>query len=618
MRSAAVALLPLSPRRLFASSAFRRQRPGDAGWPSKEAWRRLNDAVGGNLLSVDSPITACASEAGSAECKKVFESLKNPYYIGDQPGVTQTLGWIDAWATKPSVYVVAARNAHDIAEGVNFARENDLRLVVKGGGHSYQGTSNAPDSLLIWTRHMNDITMHTAFVPQGCEHTLQPQPAVTLGAGTIWMQAYDAVTTKGGKYVQGGGCTTVGVAGLIQSGGFGSHSKHYGTAAGSLLEAEVVTADGRIRTANACTNSNLFWALKGGGGGSYGVVSKLTLRTHDLPEFFGAASFTVKAASDDAYRRLIREFVSFYHESLFNDHWGEQAHVNPDNTLVISMVFQGLDTEQAKKVWQPFLDWVARSPHDYSIEGRVTIGSIAARGFWNVQWWKEHWPELAFPNPNGNSFVGLFDDVLGHLHWQPAFNIDPRPGAGPNNAWWKGDGGQVGWFIWGFESLWLPASLLENNAQERLADALFASSRHTGVELHFNKGLAGAPPDAIARASDTATNPAVLTAFALAIAVNAQGSAYPGIPGHEPSVVEGRKAAERVDLGMSQLRALVPDPGAYVSESNYFEKGWQQAYWGSNHPRLAQIKRKYDPDGLFFVHNGVGSEQWSADGFTKL
>ena len=182
----------------------------------------------------------------------------------------------------------------------------------------------------------------------------------------------------------------------------------------------------------------------------------------------------------------------------------------------------------------------------------------------------------------------------------------------------EGDGGQVGWFIWGFESLWLPASLLEKDAQQRLADALFASSRYSSVELHFNKGLAGAPPDAIAGAKDTAMNPAVLTAFALAIAGDAQGLAYPGIPGHEPSVAAGRKAAERVGHCMSQLRALVPYPGSYVSESNYFENGWQHSYWGSNYPRLAEIKRKYDPDGLFFVHNGVGSEQWSADGFTKL
>ena len=164
----------------------------------------------------------------------------------------------------------------------------------------------------------------------------------------------------------------------------------------------------------------------------------------------------------------------------------------------------------------------------------------------------------------------------------------------------------------------MPASLLENDAQQRLADALFASSRYSSVELHFNKGLAGAPPDAIARAKDTATNPAVMTAFALVIVADAQGPAYPEIPGHEPSVVEGRKAATRIHHCVDQLRAIVPNPGAYVSESNYFESGWQQAYWGSNYPRLAEIKRKYDPDGLFIVHNGVGSEQWSPDGFTKL
>jgi hypothetical protein len=290
--------------------------------------------------------------------------------------------------------------------------------------------------------------------------------------------------------------------------------------------------------------------------------------------------------------------------------------VNPDNTFEIRMLFQGLAAEQATKVWQPFLDWVARSPQDYAMQGRVVIGSIPARRMWDVQWWKEHWPEIAFPNTN--PLIGVFDHVLAAV-FQPIFDLDERPGAGANNAWWQGDGGQVGWFMWGYESLWLPASLLAGDAQQQqLANALFASSRYAGVELHFNKGLAGAPPEAIARAKDTATNPAVLTAFALAIVGDAQGLAYPGIPGHEPSVAAGRNARERVARGMSELRALVPDGGAYVSESNYFEQGWQQSYWGSNYARLAQIKQKYDPDGLFFVHHGVGSEQWSADGFTRL
>lgn len=69
---------------------------------------------------------------------------------------------------------------------------------------------------------------------------------------------------------------------------------------------------------------------------------------------------------------------------------------------------------------------------------------------------------------------------------------------------------------------------------------------------------------------------------------------------------------------MNELRSVAPEPAAYVSESNFFERDWQRAYWGGNHARLVAVKKKYDPSGLFFVHNGVGSEQWSADGFTKL
>lgn len=570
------------------------------------------------MIPVKFPLSVSKSDPAGVVDEQLWEQLKNPYYVGDQAGLTQTLGWVDAWATKPSVYAVAARNAHDISAAVNFARDNKLRLVIKGGGHSYLGNSNAPDSLLIWTRRMNDIAMHAAFVPQGCGHIVQPQPAVTVGAGTIGIQAYDAVTTKAGKYVQGGGCLTVGLAGLVLGGGFGSYSKHYGLAAGSLLQAEVVTADGQVRIANACTNPDLFWALKGGGGGSFGVVSRLTLRLHDLPEFFGGANFTIKASSDDAYRRLIREFLRFYREHLFNDHWGEQAHVNRDNTLEIRMTFCGLNTAQANKVWQPFLERVKQSPQDYSIIGQVVIGSIPARHWWDVQWWKEHWPEIAYPNPNSNPLIALLDYGLAHLMANPVFNFDNRPSARPNDAWWSGDGDQVAWFIWGYESLWLPASLLEDNQQDRLADALFASSRHAGVGLHFNKGLAGAPASAIAEAKDTAMNPAVLSAFALAIVADGQGPAYPGIPGHEPSVGAGRNARERVAQCMRRLRSIVPDQGSYASESNYFEKGWQHSYWGNNYPHLVEIKSKYDPDGLFVVHNGVGSESWSTDGFTKL
>ena len=151
-----------------------------------------------------------------------------------------------------------------------------------------------------------------------------PETAVSLGAGCVWLEAYDAVTTKAGRYVQGGGCVTVGVGGFVQGGGFGGFSKGFGTGASNLLEAEVVTADGQVRIANDCTNSDLFWALKGGGGGTFGVVTRLTLRTYDLPATFGAVIGTISAASDEAYRALVEGLLRFYRDSLLNPHWGEQ------------------------------------------------------------------------------------------------------------------------------------------------------------------------------------------------------------------------------------------------------------------------------------------------------
>ena len=242
-----------------------RVRPGDPRWPAAHEWESLRQSVAGNLVAVQSPLDACRAAPDGEACRDLFRELKNPYFIGDSPALTQTCGWVDAWTAQPSAYAVAAHESGHVVAAVNFARENNLRLVIKGGGHSYLGASNAPDSLLIWTRLMEDVTLHDAFVPQGCEEQLAPVPAVTVGAGAIWMQAYQAVTTRAGRYVQGGGCGTVGVAGLVQGGGFGTHSKAFGTAGASLLEAEVVTADGAVRIANACREPELFWALKGGG-----------------------------------------------------------------------------------------------------------------------------------------------------------------------------------------------------------------------------------------------------------------------------------------------------------------------------------------------------------------
>lgn len=562
---------------------LRRVRPGDPTWPKPATWDGLKQRVGGRLLKLQSPFAADAPPAARAEALK---QLKNPFYIGDQPGLTQTSGWADAWTSRPSAYAVAAETAADVAAAVDFAREHHLRLVVKGGGHSYQGTSDAPDSLLIWTRRMNQVQLHDAFVPTGCH--VAPQPAVSIGAGAMWIDAYDAVTTKGGRYVQGGGCTSVGVAGLVQSGGFGSFSKHYGTAAAGLLEAEVVTADGQVRIANACTNPDLYWGLKGGGGGSLGVVTRLTLRTRELPAFFGAVLGTIEASTDAAYRALIAKAIAFYRSDLFNPHWGEQM-VFSGRKLHLSMLCHGLDHAQMEKVWAPFLAWV-KARAEYGFAESVKIFALPAQHMWDADFMRRHVPGVMV--------------------------ADNRPGAPKHHAYWATNMGEAAWFLHGYQSAWLPATLLHEDRQGALVDALFDAAREWSVGLHFNKGLAGAPASEIAAAKDTATNPQVLDAFALAIIAGGGAPAFPGMPG--PDLKAARRDAKGIDKAMAAVRKIAPAAGAYVSESNYFQRDWQAAFWGSNYPRLAAVKRRYDPDGLFFVHHGVGSENWSADGFVQL
>jgi FAD/FMN-containing dehydrogenase len=591
---AAAPFLAARPSRGAHEPPRARARPGTSAWPSAARWETLNKAIDGRLLQPVSPFSACGTAPAGASCQEALKNLRNPYYLGDQVALTQTSGWLDAWTSQPSTYAVVAQNTDDVVAAVNFARRQNLRLVVKGGGHSYQGTSCAGDSLLIWTRHMNHIAMYDAFIARGCEKKQRPQPAVSVGAGAVWSDAYDAVTTRGSRYVQGGGCMTVGVAGLVQSGGFGSFSKRYGTAAAGLLEAEIVTADGAARIANACTHADLFWAIKGGGGGSFGVITRLTLRTRELPEYFGAVLSKIRASTAAAFRALVAQAISFYRRELFNPHWGEQMRFHSDNALSIQMLFQGLNREQANTLWAPFFDWV-RGSSAYSFAEDVRILQVPAGKFWDASYFEQHVPG--------------------------AMIADRRPGSPPHHTFWAGDQGQVGQFLHGYKSAWMPAALLETDRQAALVDAIFASTRHCEVSFHFNKGLAGAPADEIAAARDTAMNPAVLDAFALVIIAGEGASMFAGLPGvtqDAESLRSARAAAAGISRAMDELLRVVPRAGSYVSESDYFEREWQTAFWGNHYSALARIKRRYDPSGLFFVHHGVGSEAWSDAGFTPL
>ena len=445
----AAAVLPLvscsaAPARAAAVQAVRSVRPGEPGWPDPAEWAKLGQSVGGRLVKVNSPFAVCTPDPGSAACAGLFQNLGDPYYIDGSVALTQTLGWTDAWTSAPSTYAVLAASSADVAAAVNFAREHQVRLVVKGAGHSYIGASNAPDSLLIWTRpNLRAIELHDSFVPQGAAGLVEPETAVSVGAGAIWMDAYHAVTTLAGRYVQGGGCTTVGVAGLVQGGGFGSFSKGFGTAAANLLEAEVVTADGTVRVANAVQNPDLFWALKGGGGGTFGVVTRLTLRTHPLPDYFGAVLATITATSDGAYLTLVEQMISFYRDHLLNPHWGEQITFGHGPQVTVGMLFQGLTAAQAEQTWAPLFDWVTARPADYTLAGPVpgtkpVFLTFPARDFWNP------------------AVVGQIPGLI-----MP----DDLPGAPSYYYYWATDAGEVGQWLHTYQSTWLSQRLLDPERQ---------------------------------------------------------------------------------------------------------------------------------------------------------
>jgi FAD/FMN-containing dehydrogenase len=566
------------PQARAAPAPLNRVRPGQTGWPSDVDWSALNNATSGRLTRITPP------NLDTADARKL---LANPFYLGDQPSLTQSSGWFEAWRSEPSTYMVAAENPADVSAAVRFAKAHNLRLVVKGRGHSYFGGSCAPDSLLLWTRKLDAITVHDAFVPAGSNSAAVP--AITVGAGCMWLHAYQAATSAG-RYVQGGGCTTVGVAGLVQGGGFGSFSKAFGTAAASLLEAEIVTADGEIRVVNEVREPELFWALKGGGGGTFGITTKLTLATHPLPGNVGPVNVTLRAHSDEAYRKLLARFVEFYATSLCNPHWGEQVRAYPDNRLQIRMLYQGLTKDEARAAFKPLLDFVAANPDDYDGQDSLEVSGVPARYLWNG------W--------------------LYRLFARSAVNFDGRSAAPWTDFWWKGDGDQVGAFWHAYTSAWLPGSLLGPENRASLVDALFTASRRWAVALHFNKGLFGASPEVIAKAKNTATHPDVCDAFALAIIAASGPSIFGGFAAPDSGLAKAHR--DRVNAAMKALRTVAPNTGAYVNECDYFQPDWHNAFWGPNYQRLLEVKRHYDPDGLFFVHHGVGSEGWSEDGFTRL
>ncbi len=171
--------------------------------------------------------------------------------------------------------VVHVESTADVAAAVRWADRFDVRLVARSGGHSYAGYSTTAHGVVLDLSRLRGVR-----VARG---------RAIVGPGAQLIDVQRALTRRGVS-VPAGSCPSVGIGGLALGGGHGLAGRRFGLTSDNLLAARIVTADGRVRTADRNTNEDLFWACRGGGGGNFGIVTSLTLRTHRAP---GAAYFFV-------------------------------------------------------------------------------------------------------------------------------------------------------------------------------------------------------------------------------------------------------------------------------------------------------------------------------------
>ncbi|KAJ5516393.1 hypothetical protein N7527_007953 [Penicillium freii] len=292
--SLALALLSVYPDPLIAnviplSSASCRYIPGDAGWPTENQWQALNMTVGGRLLATNPIAHVCHDPAYSAaDCENLQET----------------------WGT-PNLQCVSSPV---------------LSLV---GVKPFLGKSTGKGGLALWTHDFNDINILANY-----SSSYYQGPAMKMRAGVMGGDASLAASEQGYRVVVGS-CPTVGVVGgYTQGGGHSLLTGLYGLAADNVLEWEVVTANGTHLIVTPTSNSDLFWALGGGGGGTYGIVISMTVRLFEEGSV-GRASLTFNSTTTngtDAFWEAVDVFQSHL-TTIVDDHGIVVTYVLSNDTL---------------------------------------------------------------------------------------------------------------------------------------------------------------------------------------------------------------------------------------------------------------------------------------------
>ncbi|KAK0652384.1 hypothetical protein B0T16DRAFT_454755 [Cercophora newfieldiana] len=332
--------------------------PGDSCWPSTKDWQRLNTTVGGNLQVNLPPAASCYNSfAGplgtvnpynAAKCAEVTANFPNEqfqidlptaglwtYFTNDtcrpttNPADTCTLGHYGV------LYIKAQTVAH-IQAGINFARDNNLRLIIRNTGHDFLGRSVGWGSLVINTHSFQSISTTNSWTGPGG----YTGSAITVGAGVQAITALNHLhALNPPKIMVTGECATVGVAGgLPQGGGHGPLTNQQGFLADTALQFKVITAGGQLTTANANTNPDLFFALRGGGPAAFAVIVEATYKTFtDVPS--AGIHVDITPANTNGDINLLWQAIRVFHSYsvawvdaglyVYYEIFGPTLHVHP-------------------------------------------------------------------------------------------------------------------------------------------------------------------------------------------------------------------------------------------------------------------------------------------------
>ncbi|KAH6845745.1 hypothetical protein B0I37DRAFT_344863 [Chaetomium sp. MPI-CAGE-AT-0009] len=546
--------------------------PGTPKWPSQHDWAHLNETVAGRLLQPSPPGAICHPEHASynaTACPALRAAwLTYEFHQSDPVSVDWNQWTNDSCLPQEGapcsgagypVFVINATTARHVEQGVKFAKKHNVRLVVKSSGHDFVGRSNAPNSLSIWTHHLRGVKVHGSFRPSYCKATVDTTAhAVTVGAGMQMWDLYNALDTLN-RTVVGGGAKTVSVGGYVTGGGHSLLSSWYGLAADQVLEMEVVTPNGDIVIANECENKDLFWAMRGGGGSTFGIMTSVTMKTVPTPklEHLTLTMFTQNVSNS----RSIYEAAA-YVLSKFP-----------------SMSDQGLTSYTV--FYPPVLDPLGGGSNTV-LGGLMTGGTLQ--------------------NSSPEDMHRLWDPVISHVNrtWPGVFDMNYQPKTYPSFLAWFGenyDSNQAGFNSYLGSRLLDKAALTGNLTENADAYARFVNGTLGIAHLVSGKGVHNARP--------SGGGNAVLPAWRKSYVHLTSGMIVP--PLDPAAAVAARK---QIKERVAALRELAPNTGAYMNEADFEEPNFQHAFWGSNYERLLRIKRTMDPEDVLWCTPCVGNERW--------